>query len=335
MPNYIEALVKGWADDDMSAVNLKVAYLETRLFRHYEPNKFIKGEFWERCEEWLKNVNSDEAKKTLYRLLTQLLFVGPAEFDELFRCASLVHTSIFSRWLADRENIDVCTKDAQLSLLKAAQDTWFCPITDSFQINSFFHINNLPANANLRPDWCSLHILGDVAEIKNYCTTQSIKRLVLLEDFVGGGSQSLAAVKFAASLGTGIEVLFVPMIICPDGANSARLLETQLNAVNKGTLSFEPVLELPPQAFFTANESSFSVEDTQALRNVIDASYPDVSGGRPSDEKPYDKYGYPPEKPTGGLVVMYTNTPDNTLPLIHWRPSSGSWQPVFPRHSRV
>lgn len=331
MASYIEQLIKSWADDEMTAINLRVNHLEGRLFKSYEPNKFCKGEFWARCEEWLKNVHTEDAKKTLYRLLTQIFYVGPAEFEELFRSA---YDGPIARWLADREQIDICSANAQRLLHRAAESTWFCPVTDSFRINSFFHINNLPANSNYRPDWCSLHRLGDIYKIREYCKTSNIKRLVLLEDFVGGGSQSLDAVTFAATHIDGLEVLFVPMIICPDGAEKARQLEKQLNSMRANSLRFDPVLELPKQDFFTATDSSLSMRETDALRDVIVNSYTAVSGGVTGD-KPYHMYGFPTSKPTGGLVVMFTNTPDNTLPLIHWRPKSDTWQPVFPRHSRV
>lgn len=332
MASYIEDLIKAWADDEMTKVNLKVNHLESRLFKSYEPNKFFSGEFWERCEAWLKNVPTDAHKKTLYRLLTKIFYIGPVEFEELFRCA---YEGPIARWLIDREQIDICAGDAQQRLIAAVENTWFCPVTDSFRINSFFHINNLPANANLRPDWCSLYSLGDVFKIRNYCKTNGIKRLVLLEDFVGGGSQSLSAVNFAATHIEDVEVLFAPMIICPDGAEMARLLETKLNLRRPGTLAFDPVLELPKPAFFTPTDSSYSQTETDALRELISSSYPAVSGGVALGAKPYHMYGFPGNRPTGGLVVMFTNTPDNTLPLIHWRPANGAWQPVFPRHSRV
>lgn len=331
MSKYIENLVKAWADDEMTAVNLRVNHLEERLFKSYEPNKFFEGEFWARCEAWLGSVYTDEHKKTLYKLLTKIFYVGPIEFDELFRCA---YDGPIARWLIDRENIDICSANAQKLLIEAVENTWFCPVTDSFRINSFFHVNNLPANANLRPDWCSLHKLGDVYKVRNYCAKNGIRRLVLLEDFVGGGDQSLAAVEFAATHIENLEVLFVPMIICPDGAFGARALEAGLNSRRPNSLCFDPVLELPKPAFFTATDSSFSVPETDALRELVNASYGAVSGGVVQG-KPYHMYGYPASKPTGGLVVMYTNTPDNTLPLIHWRPVNGAWQPVFPRHSRV
>jgi hypothetical protein len=152
---------------------------------------------------------------------------------------------------------------------------------------------------------------------------------------VGGGSQSLGAVEFAASFFSPLEVLFVPMIICPDGAVNARQMEANIESIRSGAMRFDPVLELPRQAFFTETESSFPDIETLALRQLIATSYAAVSGGVPAGHKPYHMYGFPWDKPTGGLVVMFTNTPDNTLPLIHWRPTNNGWTPVFPRHSRV
>ena len=56
-------------------------------------------------------------------------------------------------------------------------------------------------------------------------------------------------------------------------------------------------------------------------------------GEHPGGAKPYSPFGFPHHAPTGGMVVMQGNTPDNSLPLIHWR--SSKWCPIFPRHSRV
>lgn len=331
MANYIEQLVKSWSDEEMTAINLRVDHLEKRLFKSYEPNKFIKGEFWTRCESWLKNVSTPADQKALYRLLTRIFYIGPAEFEELFRNA---YEGPVARWLAEKSKIDVCVPGSQAALQKAVESTWFCPVTDSFRINSFFHINNLPANANLRPDWCSLHRLADVGKLASYISSERITHLVLLEDFVGGGSQSLDAVRFAVEHSNVLDVLFVPMVICPAGAENMRELEVKLNAKRPGSFKFAPVLELPRNAFFTATTSPLSQTDSLDLRNLLSSTYPAVSGGVMKG-KPYHMYGYPPEDPTGGLVVMYTNTPDNTLPIIHWRPANGSWEPVFPRHSRV
>ncbi|MDO8374444.1 MAG: hypothetical protein V4639_00270 [Pseudomonadota bacterium] len=334
MREPIEKLVMSWGDNDLQRIKLRIAHLERWLFKSYEPNKFGDGDFWLRLERWLGNVSSDEDKQLLFRLVVELLYMGPVEFEELYRCA---YQGPIAKWLIDKEGIDVFDLDAQERLRDAAKETWFCPVTDSFRINSFFHVNNLPAGANLRPDWHSILRLGDTYKLNKYCAKMGIKRLVLLEDFVGGGDQSLAAVRYAATHVRDLEVLFVPLVICPDGAEAARKLESELCARRPGCLRYEAVMEMPDDAFLTIAQS-FLVEPNSyitRLRALINATYVAVSGGAPLGQKPYDPFGYPSHKPTGGLVVMYSNTPDNTLPLVHWRPTTKSWSPVFPRHSRV
>jgi hypothetical protein len=333
MSNPIETLVQRWGDNELSVTRLRIVNREKWLYRSYEPNKFGVGDFEQRLVHWLDNVSSDDDKKTLFRLLVELFYVGPVEFEELYRVA---YQGPVARWLIDVEGIDICAPNAQTQLVAAARQTWFCPVTDSFRINAFFHINNLSAGGSLRPDWRSLHALGDVAKINNYCKAEGIKRLVLLEDFVGGGSQSLGAVQFAALSLPDVKVLFVPLIICPDGAKRARAIARVANAARPGVLRYEAAVELPANAFLTRKQSPFTANDPflPRVRDLIDRTYARVSGGAPPGDKPYDPYGYPANKPTGGLLVMYSNTPDNTLPLVHWQPRGGGWVPIFPRHSR-
>ncbi len=336
MHESIEQLVRRLSiNTDLTVVNKKIINLERWLYKTYEPNKFGPHDFWARLEQWLDNVPSDANKELLLQLVMEILYLGPVEFEELYRCA---YQGPIARWLIDICQIDVFAPDGQAKLIAAAGETWFCPVTDSFRVNAFFHVNNLAAGANLRPDWHSLLKLGDTDKINAYCTTNQIKRLVLLEDFVGGGSQSLTAVRFAATKVHDLQVLFVPLVICPSGVVSARQLEAELCKQRAGALRYDAVMELPDNAFLTRNQSPYADPNPfiNDLRGLIDASYPDVSGGRPPGlEKPYDPFGYPHDVPTGGLVVMYSNTPDNTLPLIHWCPPENTWQPIFPRHSRV
>ncbi len=335
MGESIEQLVRRWSIDDLTKINRRVVDLERWLYKTYEPNKFGPDDFWVRLEQWLDNVPSDAEKQLLFQLLVEILYLGPFEFEELYRCA---YQGPIARWLIDTCSIDVFTPNGQKELIAAAKETWFCPVTDSFRINAFFHVNNLAAGANLRPDWHSLLKLGNTERINTYCLKNNIKRLVLLEDFVGGGSQSLAAVSFAATKVHDLKVLFVPLVICPNGAVNARQLATDLCAKRPGALRYTAAMELPEDAFLTRDQSPYVEPNTlvTALRNLIEARYLEVSGGRhPGAEKPYHPFGFPHSDPTGGLVVMYSNTPDNTLPLIHWRPPEGTWHPIFPRHSRV
>lgn len=334
MHDPIENLVNSWGQKDLSVINKRLISLERWLYKSYEPDKFHNGDFWSRLEKYLNNVGTDDEKQLLFQLVAELFYLGPVEFEELYRCA---YQGPIARWLIDRCGIDVFSNDAQKTLQNAARETWFCPVTDSFRINAFFHVNNLAAGANLRPDWHSLLRLGDTDKLNDYCAEQKIKRLVLLEDFVGGGDQSKKAVRYAATEIHGLEVLFVPLLICPTGAENARQLAVELCQRRPNSLRFEAVMELPNDAFLTATQSPYIEPNNfiQRLRNLIQTTYPDVSGGQPIGSKPYHPYGYPDDNPSGGLVVMYSNTPDNTLPLVHWCPSSNSWSPIFPRHSRV
>lgn len=335
MSNPIETLIRSWGDVELDVIGLQINSLEKWLYKSYEPDKFGDGDFQQRLVRWLDNVADDADKKTLFRLLPNLFYVGPVEFEELYRCA---YQGPIARWLISAENIDICAPDAQCKLAIAAKKTWFCPVSDSFRINAFFHINNLAAGASLRPDWRSMLTLGDVDKLNSYCEKEGIFRLVLLEDFVGGGSQAIEAVRFAATRIRNLQVLFVPLIICPDGAELLRKAEIELCSNRVDSLKYQAVMELPENAFFTRTQNPFeqNTQYTKDLRLLIEKTYPQVSGGAlpSSEKKPYHPFGFPYEKPTGGMVVMYSNTPDNTLPIVHWRPLHEKWNPIFPRHSR-
>lgn len=329
----IEELIQSWGDNELSVIRLRINSLEKWLYSSYEPDKFGDGDFEQRLIKWLDNVASDDDKRVLFKLITEIFYVGPVEFEELYRCA---YQGPIAEWLIDLEQIDVCAPNAQDLLKAAAKKTWFCPVSDSFRINAFFHINNLAAGTSLRPDWRSLCEMGDVRKINQYCRDHKITRLVLLEDFVGGGSQAIEAVRFAATQIVGLKVLFVPLIICPDGILKLRDAEVELCQNRPNSLRYSAVMELPSDAFLTTKHSPFSGNNTYtaALHKLLKSTYPQVSGGIQPGGKPYSPYGYPHHNPTGGMVVMYSNTPDNTLPIIHWRPKNNAWNPLFPRHSR-
>jgi hypothetical protein len=337
MANPIETLVRNWADIELDVIGLQINSLEKWLYKSYEPDKFGDGDFQQRLVKWLDNVATDADKRTLFRLLPYLFYVGPVEFEELYRCA---YQGPIARWLVSAESIDICAPDAQSKLAEAAKKTWFCPVSDSLRINAFFHINNLASGASFRPDWRSMDKLGDVDKLNAYCEKEGITRLVLLEDFVGGGSQVIKAVRFAATHIRKLQVLFVPLIICPDGAERLRATAIDLCATRIDSLKYEAVMELPANAFFTSTQSPFRQSDenthTDDLRLLVERTYLKVSGGVPPDprKEPYHPFGFPHDKPTGGMVVMYSNTPNNTLPIIHSRPKGNTWNPIFPRHSR-
>ena len=333
----VEKFVRESNDQKISLINLRTAHFAKWLYFQYEPTKFSPHEdFWGRLSDWLDNASTAEEKKTLFHLLQEIHFIGPDEFDECYRIAFNLH---IATWIIDQCNINPFADNAKQLIADEIRNTWFCPVTDSFRINAFYHINNIDTSANLRPDWHSLLKLGDLNKINTYCQSNRIKRIVLLEDFVGGGSQTKEAVEFACELSSAINIAFIPMIICPDGAelfdNLAKVLKPQ-NA--KPKLTVRPILKLEPSIFINdhLHPTSLAAADAAAIRQLAHETYSKVSGNLPQgNQKPYHPFGYPCNKPTGGLIVMYSNTPDNTIPMIHWKPSTGTWKPLFPRHSRV
>jgi hypothetical protein len=304
---------------EIEAVNQHVVQLARELYCEYEPTKGPSLDFWQRLERWLDNV-SEADQKVLFRLLRHLFFIGPKELDNLYRVAYNEHVS---RWLIDQIGIalDDPTLDAQLST--ALQETWFCPVTDSMRINAFYHLNHI-TGSNFRPDWASLCELGSTARIDAYIAKNGIKRLVLLEDFVGSGSQISNAVMFAATLPSRLPVLCLPLILCPNGkTNMASWQNAHTN------LTCDAVLNLRSLDFLTLTPDPAEPAVYADARPVAVTAYNAMQASGPHSQL-YSAYGY---QNTGGLVVLSTNCPDNTLPLIHF--NVPTWNALFPRASRL
>jgi hypothetical protein len=328
MPHTVFERVKRWAleADAFGAkayeIFNEVEYYADRRFHEYHPTLGPRPEFRLRLRDWLNSAPDESDQKKLLELLHHIFFAGIADFNALYHTA---YRGNITRWLVDEAQLDLRSSTLIRDIHAAAEETWFCPITDSMQIAAFYHINNL-SGRNERPDWHSLSILGDQKKIAAYMQLNKIKRIVLLEDFVGSGSQMRRAVTFAASI-PGYPILLAPMIICPAGLRVAMGLASFYSEV-----TFSPILSLPERGFVpaapTPNEDAFFA----AIRELASRLHPLVRGNTPADlqRKSYGPYGF---AKTGALTVMYSNCPDNTLPLIHHR--SSSWSPLFPRSTRV
>jgi hypothetical protein len=113
--------------------------------------------------------------------------------------------------------------------------------------------------------------------------------------------------------------------MCP----KARDNFNQMNFPNH--VIIDPVLQLEEHHFISINPAK-NVDDFNQFKQLAEKTYLKVTNGiDPNDHvKPYHPLGF---GKTGGLLILGTNTPDNTLPLVHWK--SATWKPLFPRHSRV
>ena len=323
MSKRLNQLLQEWVLRDSGSENAlildlsAVQYLGRNVFDDYEPSQFDK--FEDRLDRWLHNVTEETDQQTLFLLLNHLFFIGRSEFDSLCRAAYNGH--VF-RWLVDQLNVDIEDPAAMEAINAGVEKTWFCPITDSMRINSFLKVNKLPGKSH-RPDWRSLRTFGDPKKILKYVTDNQIRRIVLLEDFVGTGTQMQSAIKFAAGISTDIEILALPLVVCPAGDNLGLSLMEQHDNV-----SYKSVMVITPEMLIKADPQHDELPFFQLVRDLI-LRVREKLGEQYSDEESQRYHGY---KGTGAVVALYSNCPDNSLPIIH--DQTKLWQPLFPRITR-
>jgi hypothetical protein len=192
-------------------------------------------------------------------------------------------------------------------------------------ISDFYHANSIQG-VTQRPAFMPLVEFGDANRICTHMQQQGLRRLVLLEDFVGSGSQAESSVHWAIA-NLNIEVMFVSLIVCPRGAERMRALAGHLPR-----FSFEPVIEIQASDVFGPRRIGGDALLVAAVEALAPHCHPQVTGAAAHDPAfaPYGPFGY---DRTGASVVMFSNVPDNTLPFVHNQ--STTWKPLFPRVSRV
>lgn len=311
----LHAIVEPWlrGDDSDELIRLRdqLEWLRKNLFDDYEPAPFHR--FDERLATWLENVDDEADRKAMFRLLGHLFFIAKPQFKAL--CRGAFSASIV-RWLIEEEDLQLDDPNLAEGIAAAAARTWFCPITDSMNIGSFLKTNSLKGH-DVRGDWRTLQQLGDPEAIRNHIKDQGIERIVLLEEFVGSGDQMREVVVWARSMLPHMPLLVVPLVCCPDG------VDTGARLARRYSLRFEPILALR--------------EDLFLLPNPVDGEPPIFAEIRELILRVKDRLGTWADEPfghaeTGAIFAMYTNCPDNTLPIIH--EDSAEWKALFPRVRR-
>lgn len=324
-------LERGHGETFQKAKDL-IACLCKHLFAEYEPTTGPNPPFPSRLEAFINNLVDDDDKKLLYRLVARIHFIGRRDFHSLYRTAYTANTT---RWLLDLIGVNIFHPDVFHQLTAEIAQTWLCPITDSLDISAFYHVNNLEGTS-IRPQFRSFtELAAREAAVEKGTTKKLVEQimtdaghhqLVLLEDFVGSGSQIERAVSFAQTLFAGqLKILLCPLLICPQGHALARRLDSKYP-----NLTYDPVAQLDESSFVSPVHRNSDDQFSTSLRNLVITTYQEVCGGLPAkDEPPYSPFGY---KDTGSTTVMYSNCPDNSLPLLHHR--SPTWSPIFPRNQR-
>ncbi|CCQ90693.1 conserved hypothetical protein [Nitrospina gracilis 3/211] len=315
----IQHWVNSGQDLDCLAVYDTINFLDQYLYFSYEPTRGPSPEFNLRLENWLNNFVEDEDQKFAFKLIPNIFFIGRDEMETLYRSS---YNGPIARWLIDQIGLNFSSRNPEKQLKHAVRNTYFFPVTDSLRINSFFHLNNIPGGQDFRPDLRSLMRFGDSNKIKK--EFQGISRLILLEDFVGSGEQSFKDINDLASLLPNTQILFVPLIICPKG-----LENMNFSIAAHSNLSIAPTLEINKDNLISTDNSQNSLYFLE-VKKLIMKYYKRMTGGCLPGPKPYHYLGY---QKTGSLLILFTNSPDNSLPIIHW--TSDSWESLFPRHSRI
>ncbi len=330
MQNVIADKVQKWASDelgdlDFNALHAEIEYLIAQRFDQYVPTTGPHPDFRSRLGDWLENGISEAAQKVLFRLIPHIFFLGREEFVALQRAAL---RGPISRWLVEQTGVSFDAPNLDRILGDAISQTWFCPITDSAHISDFYHANGI-GGIEYRVEWRAMAALtgGDSTILTKHMTDAGLTRVVLIEDVVGSGSQMNDLRPLFATLPPTMKVLLVPLVVCPRGVEGGRKIVADFPNV-----SFDPVLDLPMHSFVAPvpdpNEPQFFADVRETIKQV----YLNVSGGTPEHDAiiPYGPFGW---RRTGALIVTYSNTPDNTLPIIQYQ--SDTWKPLFPRSSRV
>ena len=324
MKKRLSKLLQKWAlqdqgdGDEVFLDQSAVEYLGRKVFNDYEPSQF--DQFEDRLDRWLHNVTGEKEQQTLFLLLSRLFFIGRPEFESLYRAA--YNGQVF-RWLVEQLHIDIADPTAVEVLEVSVAETWFCPITDSMRINSFLKANNLPGRS-CQPDWYSLSELGDPEKIRQFVADNRLRQLILLEDFVGSGTQMRSAVEFSAGISDDLKILALPLVTCPAGDQVGYELAEMF-----ANVSYAPVMVIPPEMLIKAEAQPDEPTLFQDVRDLIVR----VRARLNKPEQDSESRCYHGYKGTGAVVVMYSNCPDNSLPIIYDK--AQGWEPLFRRVERA
>lgn len=312
LDQLLEPILMSDDSDDLIFLRDRLIWLKSELFDEYEPNLY--QSFDDCLANWLSNVTDDNSRKFMFRLLEHFFFVGKQQFDSLSRSAFSDQTI---RWIVDILNLDICDTNLNTHIEEAINHTWFCPITDSMRINSFLKVNRIRGHDH-RPDWRSLREFADSEKLRSYVSKEKINQIVLLEDFVGTGAQMRKTVIWASETLPKTPILVIPLICCPSGLETGNDI-----ADNHDNISFSPCLSLRREFFVEEVAQSGEPKVFSEIREIINSMK-----HRLGDWK-HHPFGY---RGTGALVALFSNCPDNTLPMIH--DHSDQWSPLFSRIRR-
>lgn len=301
-----------------------LSFRDRQSFHQYQPSQLASRSFWLRMRDWLASASNVDDQRLMFRLAAELQFFGLREMNTLYQVA--LYEKIVP-WIIEHSALNIRNEALNTQLDDEIKSTLYCGLTD-MDLGAFCRIN-LITGQQFRPMLGALSTLGDQSSIRSHISVNTIRRVAVIEDFVGTGNQMIGRkgksgpLKFisdiCASLDPIVPVIFVPLIICPDGHDEAESHCSSLNNVR-----YAPVIRLPKESFIPRNSDSAQASAPDSIEQ-----FRQLVTKYPSDASPKDNHGY---KGMGATVVIHTNCPNNTVLMVHHE--TQSWQPLFPRSVR-
>lgn len=368
----IANLVEKWnleyyqRQDDESFENIKYISDYTSIFQNikilaefkYEPYQPVisppENDFMNRLYDWLMLFSENE-QKFLFYLASKILFFNLHQINHLSyhtyqRC---IKKCILEDIISERNLRKNDYRSAERYYNEELEKTLFVGLTSSSRINDFSHFNReIDRNVNyglnletlLYPTKRKLELLHDdnLIElcdnfeefiINSENTIREKRRIIIIEDFCGSGSDSVEKLINLNQSGLNFEkIIFAPFIITYKGIeNINKFIETF-----DLTRDFKYVYgELIPESMkcFDQEENYlqsdwFEDEDiSEVIKSVCEVKYNDYFCETLDQD---DKYGFANLKI---VLVHYYNCPDNSLPFI-WN-NDRDFTPLFMRSRRI
>lgn len=317
------------SDESFEDILRQINFMIEHSYSRYVPAMYSKHSpiFQDRMVAWLQNNQLEEEDRiALFQFVLRLAYFSFDDFIGLYRTA---YSNSISRWVWDQAKLHMDLADCASRLeTERSRHTWYVAVTDSLIISEFYHANSI-SGIGCRPNFLTLKEFGDPCQIKRYMAEHDLKRIVLLEDFVGSGTQAERIVQWALD-NCDVSILFCPMLICPDGLR--RFSNVEANSL--GRLKVEPVVRLGDSEFLSTHDREDAV--LNHIATLAHRIHSCVAGSSTTGAPPYGPHGFhrQGDRHTGATVVLFSNTPNNTIPLVHHNSSASHWNPVFPRVSR-
>jgi hypothetical protein len=303
---------------------------------HYIPAQHpnFSPTYMARLARWISNTDEETQRKLLLEYALHIAFFSELDFTTLYHSAFV---GPITRWVVDQANLKLIDRQFEEKLTRELyRHTWYCGITDSLKIADFYHANQI-VGISSRPPFIEYFRLfeakksSDIADGIRQYMSKRLKRLVLIEDVVGSGNQARATLHWVLST-FDCSVLFVPLIICPDGLAMAE----QLRAEFPDKFACSPIIRVQRHDLLGPQREGREFRRpgfAEQLELLATETFDDVAGSTAGDvsQAPYSPFGY---QEGGCSIVTFSNTPDNSLPLIHHKSDTDQWQPLFPRSPR-